>query len=204
MLYALLAVSGITFLLLKAQVSEGFTLIIKLWNAWKRYFVEPQVYASQYTTRSRNYVNLGMMALMLSPLFVVGPHTLQFVISNPTEAQVLELPRVEGEWLSQSNYKSVSPCIVKPATKIKIACTTMFMPRHTGPESQHRPAVGYVYPHVGIVSLEVDGRGVLSIDEARSYFLKRALSFYGLLSFAVLAIGFAIYRQRTLLKKRGG
>lgn len=172
-------------------------------GVWRKYFVSPAVYAPAYTKWSRNFLNLGIMALMVSWFFAGGAMNARFAFSDMTDQQVHSLKRVEGEWLYIGGRNPKGEGIVVPGTDSFLAMVDMGLPSRTGPQFYRKPAIGYVHPDAGMVQMDVAGERVLTFSETQAYWQLMAYRFFGLVIFAVLMFGVAISRQIYLVKLNG-
>ncbi len=167
---------------------------------WKKYYVEPVVYAADYTRWSRNFLNLGIVALLVSWFFAAGLINIRFAFSDMTENEVRSLRRVEGEWLYIGGRNSMRGGIVVPGTNEYLAFVDIYAPTQTGPQSQRKPASGYVYPGIGIVQMDVDGVTVLTTAENQAHYRRHAYIFLGLIGFASLMFAYSVGRQINLVR----
>jgi hypothetical protein len=125
-------------------------------RAWSKLYKQPATYAPDYTRWSRNFLNLGLMALLVSWFFAAGLMNIRFAFADINENEVRSLRLVHGEWLYIGGRNSMRGGIVVPGTEQYLAYADIFVPARTGPESKRKPASGYVYPGVGIVQMTVE------------------------------------------------
>ncbi|MDP3514759.1 MAG: hypothetical protein Q8S20_18610 [Sulfuritalea sp.] len=170
---------------------------------WKKYYVEPVAYAADYTRWSRNFLNLGIMAVLVSWFFAAGLINIRFAFTDITESEVRSLRYVEGEWLYIGGRNSMRGGIVIPGTKQYLAFVGIYAPTRTGPQSQRKPASGYVYPGVGIVQMAVDGVTVLTVDETQTHFRREAYIFLSLIGFGAMMLAHSASRQIHLVRHQG-
>ena len=69
-------------------------MLLKTWN---RLYKEPANYAPDFTRWSRNFLNLGIGALVVSWFFITGPDLVRFAFADITNAEIQRLERIEGE-----------------------------------------------------------------------------------------------------------
>lgn len=174
-----------------------------MFRLWKRYYVEPAVYAADYTRWSRNFLNLGIMALLVSWFFAAGLINIRFAFADISESDVRSLKRVEGEWLYIGGRNSMHEGIVVPGTTEFLARVSPSIPSRTGPHSHRKPAKGYVYPGGGIVQMDVDGVTVLTVHETQAYFRREAYIFLSLIGFAAMMFAHSAGRQIYLVRHQG-
>lgn len=170
---------------------------------WKKYYVEPAVYAADYTRWSRNFLNLGIMALLVSWFFAAGLINIRFAFADMTDSDLKSLRHVEGEWLYIGGRNSMRGGIVVPGTKQYLAFVAIYASTRTGPQSQRKPASGYVYPGVGLVQMAVDGVTVLTVDETQTHFRREAYIFLSLVGFAAIMFAHSAGRQVYLVRHQG-
>lgn len=174
-----------------------------MFRFWRKYFGEPAIFAPEYTRRSRNYLNLGIGALVVSLYFFTFPSAIRFAFTDFSAAEIQKLERVSGEWLYIGGRDSMHLGIVAPGTEKYLAYLGVSVPARIGPQSAHRPASGRVVPGVGIVQLEVDGGTVLSIAESQAYFRQRIFLFLGLIAISAFMFLQSFLRQLDLLNHDG-
>ncbi len=174
-----------------------------MFRLWKKYYVEPAVYAADYTRWSRNFLNLGIMALLVSWFFAAGLVNIHFAFADITESDVRSLRRVDGEWLYIGGRNSMRGGIVVPGTEQYLAFVDIYTPTRTGPQSQRKPASGYIYPGIGIVQMDVDGVTVLTATENQAHYRRQAYIFLSLISFAAMMFAHSASRQINLVRHQG-
>ncbi len=170
---------------------------------WKKYYIEPATYAPDYTRWSRNFLNLGIMALLVSWFFVGGLINIRFAFADISESEIQSLRLVDGEWLYIGGRNSMQAGIVIPGTTQYLASVDIGGPVRTGPQSQRKPASGYVYPGVGIVQMTVNGVTVLMADETQAHFRREAYIFLSIVAFAALMFAYSAGRQIYLVRHQG-
>lgn len=176
-------------------------MLVKTWN---RLYKEPATYAPDFTRWSRNFLNLGIGALVVSWFFLTGPNVVRFAFADITDADIQRLDRVEGEWLYIGGRNSMHTGIVAPGTKQYLAHMQIFVPARTGPHTQHRPASAHIYPGVGIVQMEIDGISVLTVSETQEHFRQRTYRFISLVAFSTVMFVLSVSRQLLLAMERKG
>lgn len=169
---------------------------------WSRLYKEPAIYAPDFTRWSRNFLNLGIGALLVSWFFQVWPAQVQFAFADITDAQIGRLAKAEGEWLFIGGRSSTRAGIVEPGTTRFLAIMDTSLPARTGPHSQRKPATAHLFPGVGIVQLQVEGEAALTVAQAQEHFRQGTYRFLFLITFSVVMLLLSVSRQFFLSKER--
>lgn len=173
-----------------------------MFEVWRKYFVDPAAYACDYTRWSRNFLNLGVIALCVSWFFIPFISDIRFAFSEISENQVLGLTRVDGEWLYIGGRNSMRAGIVVPGTEQFLAYADPFIAQ-PGPHSIRKPASGYVFPDRGIVRMDVEGVTVVAVSQIQAHLRRRIYAFVALVGFAVVMFVTSAARQFQLVKHQG-
>lgn len=173
-----------------------------LLSTWNRLYKEPAIYAPDFTRWSRNFLNLGIGALLVSWFFQVWPAQVRFAFADNSTIQIEQMAKVEGEWLYIGGRNSMHAGIVEPGTRRFLAHMNLSLPARTGPHSLNKPASGYVLPDLGIVQLQVDGNTVLTVMEAQEHYRQSTYRFLFVITFSVVMLLLSVSRQWLLTNER--